>query len=281
MWHGFQATNLHKFILIVSIGIAITANAQMMPFAVWNSSSGGGGGGGGGGIDCVNTTPAIGALCSDGTYYVGTITISGETYKLATTPSNCGYESGGDDSTSPTINFTPTCSGGPDTMVKTLTSFPDTGSLVVDKTNGTLSARSTIKGSTTTTNLMASFPSTPALAYCHYLEFGGKTDWFLPNRSELHMLACHSTTSTNGLPGTSDDVNCSTFGYGSGSNLVPGFMSGNGNYPVVGYAIYHSSTTYSWGGSSNVGEQTLNGSQSGAQTPSTGNAHVRCLRIIN
>lgn len=254
---------------------SLFAHAQLGPFGVWNKA---GSSSGGGGSDPCTGSPSIGTQCTDGTYYVGTITISGSTYKLATTPSGCGYESGGSASTVPTSLFTPTCSGA-DTMIKNSAAMtPVSGT---DQTTS-VTSKSTVPGSTSTDLIVAAYPdSKPAYNYCKYLNFGGKTDWFLPNRSELHLMACHGTTSANGMPGTqNDDANCATNGYGSGANVVPNFKSGNGN--PAGYIVYHTSSTATWGGSGNFVEQTSNWAYSGDETyGAAGTGYlVRCMRVI-
>lgn len=231
------------------------------------------------GADNCTGTPAIGTQCADGTYYVGTITISGSTYKLATTPSGCGYESGGSASTSPTSLFAPTCSGGADTMTKNAVAMtPASGA---DQASS-YTAKSTVSGSTSTSLIVAASATKPAYAYCKYLNYGGKTDWFLPNRSELHLMACHGTTSASPMSESSsnDDIHCASNGYGSGSDVVPNFKSGSAN--AAGFAAYHTSTTASWGGSGNILEQTVNGAYSGTQTvASAGTGYlVRCMRVI-
>jgi hypothetical protein len=230
-------------------------------------------GGGGGGVDCSTGSPAVGALCLDGTYFVGTVTVNGSSYKLATTPGNCGYEPSGSASTVVSSTFTPTCSGGYDTMSKNTTSItPVSGADQVSSST----AASTVGGAVSSNKYIA----TPAASYCEYMNYGGKTDWFLPNKTELHFLACRSTTSANAMNGTSEDVNCATSGYGSGSNIVPGFIAGT-THPS-GYQVYTSSTSYTWAGSTLVMEQTSNWASSGTQGPlGVGSPFlVRCVRVI-
>lgn len=231
------------------------------------------GGGGGGGVDCAVGSPSVGALCLDGTYFVGTVTVNGVSYKLATTPGNCGYEPSGSASTVVSSSFTPTCSGGYDTLTKNATAItPVSGADQVSSNT----AASTVSGAVSSNKYIA----TPAASYCEYMSFGGNTDWFLPDKTELHFLACRSTTSSNSMGGTSEDVNCAVNGYGSGSNIVPGFISGNGH--PSGYAVYTSSTSMSWGGSTLVMEQTSNWTYSGNQgVLGVGSPYlVRCMRVI-
>lgn len=230
------------------------------------------------GSDTCDGSPTIGTLCSDGTYYVGNITIGDSTYKLATTPGGCSYEAGGDTTTSPSSYFTPSCNGTNDSMRKIAKTLP----IIVgsDQVKTSTSDPSTISGFASTNAVLAIDPNTPAFAYCKYLNYGGSTDWFLPNRSELHMMACHGTTSTNNLMGTSDDVDCLSNGYGSNLNIVPNFISGENI--MLGYTTYHTSSTSQWDGGTNLFEQTVNGAYSGSQTFVGANATglVRCVRVI-
>lgn len=171
---------------------------------VFNSGvgSGGGGTGGGGGSGgstvepCDEPNPAVGQLCADGTYYIGNI----GGVKYFTTPGGCGYEPGGNSTSSPSSDFTPTCSGT-DSMTKTwnngtshwydipgitnYTSTYGTGywSLNTDANSG---FHNTAQMVAITSGSQGGLHA--AAHYCDKLSYGSKTDWFLPNRYEIDLL---------------------------------------------------------------------------------------------
>lgn len=170
------------------------------------------------------SNPAIGAVCSDGTIYAGTF--DGGNYRI--TPSGCDYEPSGTTSSYSTTDFTPTCTGGTDTMTKKWGNSPwyDIPGVETFSTPSQKSS-SSYRGDVNTAAIVAiTDPSYggyhPAARYCDKLNFGGYTDWYLPSKSELAYIYCKSKTSGNASY-PQEDPNCATYGYGSGSNIITGF----------------------------------------------------------
>lgn len=136
------------------------------------------------GIDCsdpaVLSGATIGARCTDGSIYAGNL--SG-TY-LITHVSGCGHEPSGTSSTKPTSSFTPTCSGGADSISKRW----------ANSISANEGATSLTDGLANTNQLIADTQRlNPAAAYCYHLNLHGKTDWFLPARDELNVLYLNRT----------------------------------------------------------------------------------------
>jgi hypothetical protein len=114
-----------------------------------------------------------GAACADGSIYAGSL--SGK--HLITHVSGCGYEPSGTGSTKPSAAFTPTCTGGTDSITKQWGSVATEGAISL--TDGRLN----------TNQLLADAQGTnPAAAYCQHLNLHGKTDWYLPAQDEFDLL---------------------------------------------------------------------------------------------
>lgn len=220
---------------------------------------------------CVVGNPAIGDLCADGTYYAGTVTISGSTYRIATTPGGCGYESGGSATTAPSADFTPTCSGS-DSITKQ-PNFPSSNPASMDIVAAVTNS-STVTGAVSTAALAASPGAPYAAKYCNYLSYSGNTDWYLPNKTELHALVCRGSLS-GVTSSTNEDPNCAALGYGTLGHIVPGMQ-------LSTYGTYNTSSGFNWA-KSPILEQIGNGPNTGAQgqISNTTNAYVRCIRKIN
>lgn len=240
---------------LISISNSSFAN---MPFAFWKASL----------INCYTGTPAIGTVCVGGTIYAGTF--NSRTYM--TTPGGCDYESGGTTSSSPTSDFTPTCVG-----TDSMTKFWCDGSTnpyfdIPGVENVAANADpSTVLGDINSEAIVAiTAPAEGGLhaaaRYCDRLAFGGFTDWYLPSKSEMAYLYCKSRTSGN-VSYPNEDPNCASYGYGSGTAILPGFASSS---------AYHTSNEYSTGG----GYSYKLSPATGQQTNSAKNLAylVRCVR---
>lgn len=219
--------------------------------------------------DCYSGTPKIGDVCSGGTIYAGFF--NGHEYMVM--PGGCGYEPSGTTSSSSVTDFVPTCSGT-DAMTKfwndggTNPYFDIPG---VENIGGNTTV-STFLGSVNTAAIVAiTNPAEggihAAAMYCDRNAFGGFSDWYLPSKSEIAYLYCKSKTS-GGASYPNEDPNCASYGYGTGTQIIPGFAAGN----------YHSSNEYSTGGGFSY---KLTGA-TGQQANSAKNLAllVRCLREI-
>lgn len=67
--------------------------------------------------------------------------------------------------------------------------------------------------------------SDSAARYCYDLVEGGYSDWYLPSKSELAFIFCHSNQSGNRSASTPpEDTNCGTYGVSTG---ITGFSTGS------------------------------------------------------
>lgn len=209
-------------------------------------------------VDCSVGTPAIGALCTEGTIFAGTF--DGGNYM--TTPGGC------------TDSTTPTCSGGLDTLQKywndgTTTYSAVPGTEKISMAGSATKSSSSFRGDVGSAAIVAHHGSAAnAAKYCLDMNYGGYNDWYLPSKSELaylyckaiNVLAMHSTSYPN------EDANC-VGTPGGKQSLLSGFAGAN----------YWSSTevsqlpgTYAW-------SQTF---ASGSQMVAAQNSpvYVRCVR---
>ena len=197
----------------------------LLAFGILSLTLACGGGGGGGGS---STTPCservIGEECGGG-IFSGNFN---DSYSLIATPGNC------------TDSATPTCDGGTDTVKKQWATNADTVS----------GATSDNDGQTNTEDIVDHYAGiggndSPAANFCDNMDYGGKTDWYLPSRNELALLY------TNRL-------------------AVDGFDLGAGEY-------YWSSTESDGGNARRnafvTGTSTVNGKNA--------NHYVRCVRRSN
>jgi hypothetical protein len=230
-----------------------------------------GGGGGSVAVDCtLATPPPIGSLCTDGTYFAGSVTIVGPlTYKLATMPGGCGYEPLGGPATVATASFTPVCAGSDAILKQTNIATNIAGTDLFDYLNSSFTALSYVPGDTSSAAIMAAI-SSPAVSYCKYLNYGGHTDWFLPNQTELSYIFCRSQTS--GITSTATpNANCVLSGYGTAGAKIPGM-----NRDPWWTAYVSSSVMYS----ANMTVRTTMDATAGEQTTSTSPYNIRCVRKI-
>lgn len=96
---------------------------------------------------------------------------------------DCGQEPGGNFFTTPSTTFTPTC---PTTPAQ-IAFKPWYNLFYVSVDEG---ATSLTDGLFNTNQLMASAsPQNNAAAYCYHMSLNGKTDWYLPAREEMRVLA--------------------------------------------------------------------------------------------
>jgi len=156
-------------------GAAATASAEKAPFAP---------------IDCTDTgvlaTAPNGSRCADGSIFAASLN---GTY-LITHISGCGHEPAGTSTTKAAASFTPTCTGGTDSITKRW----------ANTTGVTEGAASLTDGMANTEQLLAdALRLNPAAAYCHHMNLNGRTDWYLPAIQELHLLS-ENRTAIGGFP---------------------------------------------------------------------------------
>ncbi|WP_413288423.1 DUF1566 domain-containing protein [Bdellovibrio sp. HCB337] len=248
------------FALVVVFNWTLS-QAGVVPFAFWKTSVA---------FDCYTGSPPIGSVCAGGTIYAGTF--NGHTYM--TTPGGCEYEPSGTTTSSPGSDFTPSCSGT-DTMTKYWNDggtnpyfdIPGVENIAANATP------STVLGDVNTDAIVAiTNPAEGGLhaaaRYCDRNAFGGFTDWYLPSKSELAYIFCKSRTSGSASY-PNEDPNCATYGFASGSDVLPGFAS---------TLSYHSSTEYSTGGGHNFKSASTTGQQSNSAKNIA--LFVRCVRQI-
>lgn len=151
-------------------------------------------------IDCSVGTPAIGALCDEGTVYAGTF--DGGQYMV--TPGGC------------TDSPTPICAGGEDTLQKywnngtaTYSAVPGTEKISI--AGYATKSSSSFRGDVGSAAIVAHHGSAAnAAKYCLDMDYGGHQDWYLPSKSELAYIYCKAINVT-GMHMTSypnEDPNC-------------------------------------------------------------------------
>lgn len=203
------------------------------------------------GDPCDEPSPPIGVTCSGGQLYGGT-TPGGD--EVAITPGGC---TGGS-----------SCTGGVDTV--TLKWYGTTGGSgqATGELIGAATTKSTIPGHTNTAAINAYFGPTvtdSAAKFCANLTFGGYNDWYLPSKSELAYIYCHSTNSgSHGSGKPEEDGDCAT--YGLATNL-PGFQTG------TYWTSSEASTAQAWGMAAGG-----NGQQGATTKGFLG--YVRCIRVL-
>lgn len=218
---------------------------------------------------CDSPSVTIGTLCEGGTYYAGAF----DSGKYMVTPGNCGYEPSGSTTSYSATNFTPTCTGAADSMTKTWRGVANNYDIpgAENVTAVATKSSSSYRGDVNTAAIVAITNSSeggyhPAARYCDMLDFGGYQDWYLPSKSELAFLYCKAKTS-GGVSNPQEDPNCSTYGYGSGSEVIPGFRT-TANY-------YWSSTETSSSTANTI--KASDGTQVTAGSKNTA-YYVRCVR---
>lgn len=178
------------------------------------ANTGGGGGcraGGGSGVvilkymsvDPCTVSPTPGTVCANGTIYFGSLSA----VKYITTPGGCsdmpaGSVSGGSGTTAyANSDFTPASCSGTDAMTKTwndgTTNYYDIpgvysiattaaigyGATNIDPDFGSVYTNAIVA---ITTGAQGGYHA--AARYCDKLNYGGYTDWYLPNRQELNLM---------------------------------------------------------------------------------------------
>jgi hypothetical protein len=114
----------------------------------------------------IGTAITGGALCA-GTY-------NGSHYM--TTPGNCT------DYTNNFTAFSPTCNGTNDTVQHAWAN--DSGTSAYNVVTGA----SSLTYGVPNTTILLNYTDTDAARYCHYMNYGGYTDWYLPAWNELNYV---------------------------------------------------------------------------------------------
>ena len=138
-------------------------------------------------------TPALGTSCGGGPIYAGEF----EGGKFMITPGGCSDSS------------TPTCSSTNDSTLKTW------GSNIVDVAgvpNTLFATDKTIRTGRINGPIIAATGSNLAANFCEDMTYGGYTDWYLPNKSELAYIYCHADVGSHNSSYPQEDPNCTTYG---------------------------------------------------------------------
>lgn len=226
---------------------------------------------------CLSVVP-IGTVCSGGAIYAGTF--DGGTYMV--TRSGCGEIPAGQivgsgNSAYPSADFTPTCSGATDSLIKTWNNgtgnyydIPGAETVAAAATKSSSSYRGNVNTAAVASETVTGNGGYHAAArYCDRLNYSGYTDWYLPSKSELTYMYCKSRTS-GGATYPNEDPNCATYGYASGANVLPGY-----NTAGSGSNFYYSSTEFAANGAWFI--SFANGQSQNGWTKT--NAYlVRCVR---
>lgn len=198
--------------------------------------------------DPCSASPTAGTICTGGAIFLGTLnpgaTSGGAVVnRYMTTPGGCGEIPAGQivgtgASAYPNAFFTPTCSGT-DSLRKSWNDGISSFAVVPGLTDYTATVgfdKGAINtdidyGSTNTTNIIAvtaagSGGYHAAARYCSKLNYGGYTDWYLPNRYELNLMFINAA-SIPGLDRTGSYYWSSTE-YGSTAAWAQDFSVGSG-----------------------------------------------------
>lgn len=201
-----------------------------------------------GGDPCAVADPPVGQVCQDGSIFVGKFKVGTEMnqYKYFVTPAGCTSASN--------------CPGGSDTITRYWDSSGTTNVVGIEDI-GSASTRSTQSGDYITPLIPG---SGNAATFCGDMTFGGKTDWFLPAKSEMAFLFCNATTTqTTNKP--DEDQNCATYRLGGGTVAS--------SFQASGYwTASEASTANAW---------TITfpaGTQVSAAQAKTGARYFRCMR---
>lgn len=159
-----------------------------------------------GGVDCANTTPSIGALCSDGTMYVGTSPDGGG--KMFTTRCDYGMTWNGS-----------ACVG----------MYGVRPALFWGTYGITTGLTDTTTGRANTAWLVANDTNAMAAKYCNALVENGYTDWYLPAKDELAKIYAAKNIGGSKVAGTVDitgNYYWSSTEYSSGNAWLQRFSDG-------------------------------------------------------
>lgn len=195
------------------------------------------------GDPCLDS-PTPGTVCSGGSIFLGTLspgaTSGSGTDRYMTTPGGCGgipanLISGGSDglyTSYSNSDFTPTCSGT-DSVQKTWssdnTNYYDIPDLI--NYNSVGSYTDDKYGNENTTILVSITDYSKggwyaAARYCDKLNYGGYTDWYLPNRAELNLMWINKAS----LPGLGNYSYWSSTEYNNYGPWFQSFVDGSVNY---------------------------------------------------
>jgi hypothetical protein len=200
---------------------------------------------------CYSGTPAIGTICSGGAIYAGIY--NGNRYMVI--PAGCPAG----------VTTNPNCTGGTDSVIGSTFTTDNTNDNPSVETVAAESTNSLMLGDQATEVWAAGNPGAP-VTYCHTMILGGYDDWYVPSKSELAYIGCHSTyTFSAGYP--EDFPNCTAVG--GKTSEIAGFVNGAGYY----WSSTEASATHMW---------TLGSGSSGiTAVQKTGAAtayRVRCIR---
>ncbi len=224
--------------------LSICGNATLIPFGFFNQKTA---------PDPCGSTPTIGSPCTGGGIYAGVF--DGENYMV--TPGNCNDSS------------TPTCDGSTDSLNKRWRGTSGGNSDIPGVENiasSSATSSSSFKGEINTAAIIAdsSVTADSAADYCANMNFGGYTDWYLPNKSELAHIYCYASVSggSHNSSYPQENVNCTS--QGGKVSLIAGFSA----------SYYHSSTEIAASGY--WAQNFSNGFQD--TPPKSFNTRVRCVR---
>lgn len=167
--------------------------------------------------DPCSVSPTPGTVCTGGAIFLGTLspgaTSGSGTDKYMTTPGGCGEipagQIGGGSANSawPNADFTTTCPGTTDVVYKNwnngtttwynIPALTDYGGTVGYGNSGiNLDADYGSVATTTLAGITSGAQGGPHVAamYCEKLNYGGYTDWYLPNRQELHLIIANQAS---------------------------------------------------------------------------------------
>lgn len=146
-------------------------------------------------VDSCAGTPLPGTVCVQGTVFLGVLDSS----KYMTTPGGCddipaGQRVGSGPTAYPNADFTPTCAGGIDSLLKHWNDGSDNFYDIPGLYNvSNSSIWDTNFGSANTTAIVSITAGAQggyhaAARYCDRLVYGGFSDWYLPNNKELNLF---------------------------------------------------------------------------------------------
>jgi len=134
---------------------------------------------------------SIGQACTDGAIYAGTGYSAGglnSALRYEVTPGGCT------DYTNNSTAFSPTCAGGTDTVTHAWANGSGTTAYGVST-----GATDNNNGNSNTSTLAANYTDTDAARYCHYMNYAGHTDWYLPSLDELSTVLSNNSAALGGF----------------------------------------------------------------------------------
>lgn len=204
---------------------------------------------------CTSGYVERGAVCANRTIYAGEFTDdSGTLKKIMLPPKHC-------------TNST-TCDGiGEDISGR----WGASGSDLVELRNAASNSEKTPFLNLSDYQTAASVAASgTALKFCNDLVFAGYDDWYLPTKSEMAYLFCHS----EGVGSSSEAPSCSG-GYGGNSSALIGeFFGADGS----GFDFYWTSTELN---ATSAWAQSFQSSGQYARPKTQTNHRIRCVRSFN